>query len=323
ELERSPKATLTGYVRDGQGGPIANAVVEVRMWEDYAFTGVSTTTDASGHYSITVLAAQALFADIPGYYNRVRVATTVPVPYCCNETIWQPIATGPHSVGPAYAGAIIERDFNLTSSPTVRCGDVHGSISDEISSGGVAGATVKIGTFSMVSQDGNYAFKCPDPGFCRIPALAQVVNVTAANYYPFHSTTSSFYTPKPLTILENQDQVYNVRILPIGSGAIQGRVVSAGTTNPISGAKVHLDYYSDGTDKTVDSTSQGGFSFEARESWPPPTIIGNTNYKQTVRKHKITITHPNFESATRTGITLTAGEEKDLGDIELMGRGGM
>lgn len=325
-----PTATLTGYVYQSDGTtPVAGATVYINWYNSTssAYRYSSATTDGSGYYSALIPAAQELFPDNSSYYNQVRACGNVPRMGCCDSPSTQWACSSWVRIGPAYTGSTLSQDFTLPAGTDQKCGNADGYVVDGKTAGPISAATVSISVSTTTDGAGFYEFKCAAAGY-RIPIGNRPVSASKSGYYMFSSAGNNWYASRPqITITENNTTTYeNIRLWPAGYGIIRGRIVQSGTTPPVSGATVALDYYSDGSiNQTVTTGSDGRFVFSSvNESWPAPEAVGNTYYNQTTRNHSLNVSYTaEYDTATRANLILNNGQDLDLGDIGLPLKGQM
>ncbi len=322
-----PTATLTGYVRDGASSAISGATVRTYWHDGNAWKNV--TTDAGGFYSVSVPAQQELFADNNNYYLRVNSYGTVVITGCCDTTTTQTVydpASGYYRVGPLTAGSNLSKDFVLPGGTNKTCGDADGYVKDGKTNAALSAATVSISGSKSTDASGYYQFKCPATAY-SIPVGNYSVTATKGGYYQFQSAGNNWYSNRgSISILANQTRTYaDIRMWPLCTGTIRGRIVIAGTAPPvpIPGATVQLDAYWNSYDKNTVSDSSGNFTFNSIiESWPSVSAVGDSYYSQTQRTHILNVTYTDqYDPNSITGITLDCGQDRNLGDIGLAPKG--
>ncbi len=319
-----PTATLSGTVKDGSGNLVPGATVTITL-HDYSYQ-MKVTTDANGHYTAQIPAEQEIFPDTNTYYVRAYAAKKMDMIDCCNVARQTNITSIWNIFGPTYAGGSYTSNFVLPTN--TNCGNVHGTIRDQLSGAALPEVAINISgrADSNVTTDssGNYQYACPDLGYC-LPATYLTIIMQKPYYYTFdNSTTNIYYVRQLLLVKLNQDITYSIKMLQMRFGVIRGKVVITGTQNPISGATVTVDNSTGTNTSSTQTDADGNFVFPSvLESWPPPEIAGNAYYKHTVMNHTITVSRANYTTKVITDVALNAGEDKDMGSIGLSSGGGM
>jgi len=332
ELSPVPLATLKGYVKDTFWNPVSNATINV-WWHGGTIAWGSTNTDSSGNYgsggSFSVPAEQELFPSSSSYYMRVRAEATVSRICCCNVTCSQTV-TSTATAGPAYQGSTLTTNFILPASGTnQQCGNADGYLKDGQAGTNLAGVTVTISGSRTTDGSGYYTFKCGTAGPHSIPTGSYSVTASRSGYYTFQSGGNWVYSNRgPISITYSHKTTYEtIRLWPAGYGTIQGQVLHQGTTNPIIGATVQLDYYSDGGgtsfDRNATTDANGRFVFNtAVETWPAPAVVGHSYYNQTARQHNLKFTHPDYYDVSPSNQYLDAGGTLNL-NVEMTPKSGI
>lgn len=317
-LSSVPLAILKGVVRlcDECGmAPIENATVSASWYDGTSWPG-SATTNFSGEYSLSVPAQQELFPS--GYYLRARANAPFQSFCCCTVTctVW---VSQNQDIDNIYEGNTKTADFLYNYPPMELCGNVQGKVMSGATGAKLSDVTVSVASINVTTDtNGYYIFKCPnpEPTAFRIPAGNYVVNATKTGYYSFRSSGNSIYSSVGnLSVTQFTTNTYqDIKLWPIGYGVIKGKVYHQGTTNPVIGATVQLNYYSDASiDRTATTDSNGNFEFTGvYETWPVPAVLGNSYYSQTARLHYLKFRHPDYYDTSRSALTLKSGETLDL-----------
>lgn len=331
----SPVATrtITGYVRDQNGVPIANAPVAIR-WHDggnYPWPGKAPTitTNSSGFYSAVVPALQELLGNSAGNYLRVTASANAPFLRCCdvsrNEQVSNTIRSGPLFTG----NAISSQDIVLTTTlRTDVCGDAGGSVRDARTTNPLSGVSVNLSRAGTTDFSGAYAYQCAGgvtPPY-SIVAGAYTLTATRTGYYDYNSGGNSVYSRLNATgrvsVAGNQvNAVGSIALWPQGFGTLNITVLRQGTATPVANASVAL---SGPTSVSLSSGSPAGvYTFNnVLETWPVPEVLGNPQFNQTVRSYTVRVTHPAYEDAVPLIVTLNRGETKSV-SITMIPKGGM
>ncbi len=316
-----PVATtnLTGEVKDSNNLAIAGASLVIR-WHDngeYPWTGkaLAVTTDSAGKYAATVPAEQNFFNDANDFYIRTYASASVPMLQCCNISGTVQASPGMIRVGPLTAGVNKVQDYVIDTTPqTQTCGGANGLVIDGSTLSGLSGAKVGLSGSKDTDAIGNYQFQCPDLTLMSVPAKAYYLNTTKANYYDFTTKGNNYYTQVGTgKVIVNKDVgniMPNVELWPKGVGTLNVNVVGPGGSSQIQGATVSLVGTASpapvlSAPAPIVTGANGLAVFNALlETWPPPSVVGNVKYQQTVSDYTITVNHPSYETAVVGNVKL-------------------
>jgi len=335
-----PKATLWGYVyyfiKWGiPPTPLSGAQVKIWWminWWTRPWWG-STYSGEDGKYTIQVPAVHELFPEKSGNGLYMEVSKSgAPSEGCGYQQTCRYLCPWGWGWGyKFYAGDVVQVDVYLYPE---YCGNVAGQVIDQRTSAGLSGVSVNVAGINGSSESGGQY--CVPTGGCDpdnplyvVPLGCHVLTAYKSGYYDFSTGGNWWYTRKGwwwqngkvICVSKEQTTTYNFRMLNKGYGTITGRVVDAGSGDPIGGAKVELYLYT-GSKTTVYTQSDGTFTINGvLESWPPPDLssFNSDNYYQTTpRKHSLKVSFTaQYESTTVGNIDVEANKTTDLGNIPL------
>ncbi|MBL8013891.1 MAG: type II secretion system protein [Candidatus Omnitrophica bacterium] len=323
--------TITGFIRDQNAQPIANAPINI-LWHDggnYPWPGKTTpiTANSSGFYTAVVPALQELFPNSSANYLRLSSSAVAPIKNCCDITSTTTV-TGTIRPGPLFRGnALASQDMVLaTALITRKCGDARGSVRDAKTTSLLGSVSVNLSRAATTNAGGAYLYQCAAGVTPPYSIIANSYTMTASKsgYYTFSTAGNSVYSRLNSGTIAIAADVVNtvgdVGLWPQGFGRINVTVLRQGTSTPISNAAVSV---SGPTNTTLSSGPGGVYAFNnILETWPVPEVVGNPKFNQTARQYSIRVTHSAYEDSTPVTLTLSRNETKDV-TISMSPKGGM
>jgi 5-hydroxyisourate hydrolase-like protein (transthyretin family) len=325
-LVRVPTATISGRVVDRQGNPVPGAVLELQIAErstghtnSYEWPGKdsqSYTADSGGRYTLVVPAQEALYANDPSQYIKVRARARVTQTRCCDEqsqvtrySPWLP-------AGPLYQGtALGVGNLVINTAPSVQnCGNLKGNILDAKQGLGLPAATVQVQSLNRNSDNrGDYIYQCSQAadGY-RLLTGSHNVAVSRSGYYSFNNSGNRYYAPGSAAIIvANQQSNYNAKLWPIGRGHVRVTVVDNDSGQPLGGARVELRRYSQSSGSVSGNTDGNGLAVFQNfwETWPPAALPKNDPYfRYGAASHSIVVSRSGYYDGSAVVARLDSGQ---------------
>jgi hypothetical protein len=185
--------SVSGTLTDIQtGSPIANATV--------SSSGASTTSDSSGNYTLTGVAAVSaqLTASANGYGNLTQQISVI-------------------------SGATSTLNFALTSTSTPTTGNLTGTVTNSATGNSISGATVLYsGGSAITDANGSYTLSGVTSGTITFTVSAPGMQTLNTN----------------VDVLAGQTTTQNFALNPIATGSVSGTVTDAYTGLAITNATV-------------------------------------------------------------------------------------
>lgn len=250
---------------------------------------------------------------------------------CCNAPSLQVSGSAQKPVNfemKEGGGPYIGKDHIIDTPDFYACGNISGKIVDTSGQNVTGSTTITLFRYTQdtpadaPSTDGNYAFKCTNASFYRVPVSKYNIRLTNDDYYPYDSTGNDFYTAKPwpIDLKNDKDDLKDVNftLLHRGKANITGFVTyKQGTESiPVKNTVIKLTAYSGEKPFTAITDDKGKYTLNnIPETWPPPTL--GSDYQGTIKTHTITVEgtkalHPYSDSK----VNVEAGKDNIL-DIEL------
>ncbi len=325
-LRPVPRCTVTGYVIDQDENPVISATVR-----GYSYNGIlydQTETNDDGWYTLSLPAEQEIdpLDNRLSHYPRIRADGLRPVLRCCDRDSWETVsgwtraddAGQPLLEGGTYQAPDIQ--LNLSGNEQ-ECGNAGGRVLNLQTGAGLNRARAYLNSNSRVTNGaGNYVFDCgePAPPHC-LPQGWYTYRGRYNNYYPFDSSGSAWYTDRSAVHIQPDmtNPVPDIEMLPLCRSAITVEVKDASTGNPIPEADLTLSAHNESgsTVSLADETDDAGrVTFNnVIETWPTPFTSGHPNFKQTERKHSLSITASDFyDPVSIGGIELNCGSPRTI-----------
>lgn len=216
EAITGPTGTITGTVTDGAtSSPMSGVTVETE-------SGVSTTTNSSGVYTMTAAAGeQVVTASKTGYTSATETVTVA-------------------------ENASVTADFALNEIVVGAYGTITGTVTNQFTSAPIANiilftdAAVEGGVIDMTTTgaDGSFTLLAT-PGERTI--------------YAADTSLSYEYSTQELTVVDGQNYTLNIQMQPTtgsNTGTIAGVVTDASNGNPLEGVQLSSDQGGVTTDAT-------------------------------------------------------------------------
>jgi carbon monoxide dehydrogenase subunit G len=239
------KGSITGQITDATtGNPIQGATVRLNG-------GVTTSTDATGHYSFTNLTMGDYALDVSATGYTAGTDNTILT--------------------------LTDKDkiVNITLSP-IR-GSITGRITDVATGNPIQGASVSIGGGHTTTTDatGHYSFSNLDMGLYTVSA-------SASGY--------SYGIGNTILITADKDKTVDIALFPVPvppvKGSITGQITDAATGNPIQGATVGI-----GSGRTAITDATGHYSFSNLDMGPYTVSASASSYKSGTGSTTLTTTN--------------------------------